>query len=96
MKRHPFDVTSLISGLVFAIVAGVYLVAAANGQYIDGRWLLPLALIGLGIAGVAGAIAAAARQQRSSRPVVESVATDDDPEQGTDQADRVLGHEGRR
>jgi uncharacterized integral membrane protein len=68
MKRHPFDVTSLISGLVFVIVAAVYLVAAANHQYIDGRWLLPLALIGLGVAGVAGAIAAATRQRAASPP----------------------------
>jgi hypothetical protein len=68
MRRHPFDITSLISGLVFAIVAIVYLVGAANDQYIDGRWLLPLALIGLGVAGVAGAITAAARQRRPIRP----------------------------
>jgi len=66
MKTHEFDATSLISGIVFAVVAGVYLAGAATGTHVDVRWLLPLTLIGLGIAGVAGAVTSAARQQRST------------------------------
>lgn len=65
MRSHPFDAMSLISGIVFAVVAGVYLTGAATGHHVDGHWLLPLALIGLGIAGVAGAVTSAARQQRT-------------------------------
>jgi len=33
---------------------------------VDIRWLLPLALIGLGVAGVAGAVPTATRQQRAA------------------------------
>ena len=65
MRSHPFDAMSLISGIVFAVVAGVYLTGSATGHHVDGRWLLPLALIGLGVAGVAGAVTSAARQQRA-------------------------------
>ncbi len=68
MKPHRFDATSLISGLVFGLVATVYLIGEATGSYVDGRWLLPLALIGLGVAGVVGAVTTAARQRPATAP----------------------------
>ena len=82
MKPHRFDATSLISGLVFGLVAAVYLVGEATGNYVDGRWLLPLALIGLGVAGVVGAVTTAARQRPAAvpapaAPVEEDVTADD-------------------
>jgi len=59
-----------VAGLVFAAVAAVYLIEAHSNVDIDGRWVLPLALIGLGLGGVLGALSTAARQRReSSNPV---------------------------
>ena len=56
MKRHPFDLTSFIFGAVFGGAAAIYLLADQLAWDIDGRWILPLALITLGIAGIAGAV----------------------------------------
>ena len=56
MKRHPFDLTSFIFGAVFGGAATIYLLADQLTWDIDGRWILPLALITLGIAGIAGAV----------------------------------------
>ena len=61
MNRHHVDATSLISGLVLAGVALVYLVAENTTLDIDVRWALPLALIGLGVGGVVGAVTSARR-----------------------------------
>lgn len=47
MAERRFDPVSLVLGLVFA-VAG--LIATTGGSIVDdGAWLLPVALIGLGI-----------------------------------------------
>ncbi|MEO8106360.1 MAG: hypothetical protein ABI720_03495 [Actinomycetes bacterium] len=56
MKRHPFDLTSFIFGAVFGGAAAAYLLAEQLAWDIDGRWVLPVALIALGIAGIAGAL----------------------------------------
>ena len=64
MSRHPFDPVSFVAGLVFVAVAVGYLFEAHSNIDVDGRWVLPLALIGLGIGGVMGALSTAARQRR--------------------------------
>ncbi len=56
MKRHPFDLTSFIFGAVFGGAAAVYILADQLAWEIDGRWVLPVALILLGVAGIAGAV----------------------------------------
>ncbi len=56
MKRHPFDLTSFIFGAVFGGAAAAYLLADQFTWDVDGRWVLPIALIVLGIAGIAGAV----------------------------------------
>ena len=61
MRRHDLDLVSLITGVVFALVAAAHLVAAATGDDLDPLWLAPILLIGLGVAGLAGAL-------RSGRP----------------------------
>jgi len=70
MNRHQVDATSLISGLVFAGVALVYLVAENSTLEVDVRWALPLALIGLGIGGVVGAITSARRANEDDDELV--------------------------
>ncbi len=56
MKRHPFDLTSFIFGAIFGGAAAVYLLADQLAWDVNGRWVLPVALILLGIAGIAGAV----------------------------------------
>ena len=56
MKRHPFDLTSFIFGAIFGGAAAVYLVADQLSWDVNGRWVLPVALIALGVAGIAGAV----------------------------------------
>jgi hypothetical protein len=81
MKRHPFDLTSFIFGAVFGGAAAAYLLADQLAWDIDGRWVLPVALIALGIAGIAGAVGGL----RSSSPAAdESEATSDEDELAPD------------
>jgi len=69
MKRHELDWVSLIAGAVFLLVAVTHLVGAASGDDPDLRWLLPTMLVGIGLAGLTGAL-------RSSRPRPVPVAAD--------------------
>ena len=69
MKRHELDWVSLIAGAVFLLVAVTHLVGAASGDDPDLRWLLPTMLVGIGLAGLTGAL-------RSSRPRPAPVAAD--------------------
>ena len=67
MRRHAFDPASFILGLVLTGVAVAYLVAEAQDRTVDGAWVLPLALIGLGVAAVAAGLNRALR--RPPQPV---------------------------
>ncbi|MGH9212417.1 MAG: hypothetical protein ACRD2C_17325 [Acidimicrobiales bacterium] len=59
MDRHPFDPVSLVLGLVLAIAGTI---AVSGGSIVeDGRWLLPVGLIGLGLALVVQARASGKR-----------------------------------
>ncbi len=64
MRRHPLDVFSLLSGLVVVAFAAVFLVGQYTTIEVDGRLVVPLLLVGLGAAGLAGALVA---QRRSDR-----------------------------
>lgn len=56
MKRHELDVVSLVSGVVFLLVSVGYLVEAGTEHDVDLGWLIPLALVLLGVAGLASAV----------------------------------------
>ncbi|MFJ6214423.1 hypothetical protein ACIQGZ_13975 [Streptomyces sp. NPDC092296] len=64
MKRHEVDVFSLIAGLTFSAIAVVYLIASLNNRSVNGHIVIPVALISLGTAGLAGAVARMARRNR--------------------------------
>lgn len=68
MRRHDLDWISLIAGLVFAALAVTYLVASIADVSLDGRFVWPAVFIALGAAGVATAITAAAREEKSFAP----------------------------
>ena len=61
MKRHDTDWTSLIAGLTFCVIAVAYLSGEVSGRLLEPRWVIPLLLIGLGAAGVAGTVVRARR-----------------------------------
>ena len=56
MSRHDTDITALVAGLVFVGIALAYLLDIRPDIDVDGRWVLPLALIGLGAAGLAASL----------------------------------------
>lgn len=72
MRRHPFDAASFVLGLVVAGAAVVYLVAEVTDRPVDGSWVLPVALIGLGLAAVVAGISRAVRRE----PDVDPASTD--------------------
>jgi hypothetical protein len=69
VRRHPLDVFSLLSGMLILGFAVAYLVGAATEYRLDARLAVPLLLVGLGAAGLAGALFA---QRRSDRAVDDS------------------------
>ena len=66
MRRHSLDLFSLLSGLLVIGFAIAYFVGAFTEYRLDARLAFPLLLVGLGIAGLAGALAA---QRRADRQV---------------------------
>jgi hypothetical protein len=58
---------SFLSGLTFGAIAVAYLLATQQSRDIDGRWVLPGALIALGIAGIAGAVSSLRRAEAQNR-----------------------------
>lgn len=56
MKPHSLDLVSLVSGAVLLLVAVLFLVGAATDVSVDSGWVVPVALIAVGAAGLAGAL----------------------------------------
>ena len=63
MSRHELDVTSLMFGLVFAVLGGSFLVAEANDADVDLTWLLSATLLAVGAVAVTVGVARAVRQR---------------------------------
>ena len=80
MRRHELDIASLVGGLVFAGIAVAYLIGAATSVRIDAGWVLPIGLVGLGVAGLGGTLRAGLRG--NERP-----AADDDDEAEAEHAE---------
>jgi hypothetical protein len=64
VRKHPLDLFSLLAGLLVAGFAIAYLVGAYTDIRMDARLVLPLVLVGLGLAGLAGAMSAQRRADR--------------------------------
>lgn len=69
MRKHPLDVFSLLSGLVVMAFAAAFIVGQYTTIQVDARIVGPLLLVGLGLAGLAGALVA---QRRSDRRLAAS------------------------
>jgi hypothetical protein len=61
MKRHEPDWTSLIAGVTFCAIALAYLGGEITHRSLELRWVVPMLLIGLGVAGLAGTLVRAHR-----------------------------------
>ncbi len=70
MRRHELDVFSLVTGLVFVAVAAGHLLDESSQLDFDGRWVLPLVMVAIGVAGLAGLV-----RGREARPA-EATAAD--------------------
>jgi len=77
MKRHETDWTSLIGGVTFCAIAAAYLGSEITNRTLELRWVVPILLIGLGVAGLAGTLV---RARRLSTPAsVSGPAVESDP-----------------
>jgi hypothetical protein len=56
MRRHELDLTSLVAGVVFVAIAVAYLVGEYTNLDVSAGWVLPLGLVGLGVAGLTGTL----------------------------------------
>lgn len=56
MKRHAPDWTSFIAGITFCGIAIAYLLSELDDRSLQIRWIVPVVLIGLGVAGLAGTL----------------------------------------
>ena len=65
MRRHDLDWVSLIAGAVFLVFAVIYTVASLTDVSIDGRFVWPVVFVALGAAGVATAITATKREEKT-------------------------------
>lgn len=66
MKRHDLDVVSLVAGLLFAGLALAYGIGAYTDLRLDPRYVFPLVVIGLGLAGLAAAVTAQRRSDAAT------------------------------
>ena len=54
MRRHPFDAVSAIAGLITIAFGLAFGLTDFHGFSFDIRWVVPLALMGAGLLGMAG------------------------------------------
>ena len=52
VRRHELDVFSLVTGLVFVAVAAGHLLDESSQLDFDGRWVVPLVMVAIGVAGL--------------------------------------------
>lgn len=85
MKRHEPDWTSLIAGVTFCAIAVAYLGGEVTHRSLELRWVVPMLLIGLGIAGLAGTLVRAHRMSdiagtpMAATPTDSADQSDDEP-----------------
>ena len=56
MRKHEFDVTAFVWGVLFLTTAGLVFSSEFGGPEFDLKWLLPAGLVAVGIGGIANAV----------------------------------------
>ena len=64
MRRHDLDLAALVVGVVFLAVGLTYAAASLTDENVRANIVVPAAVVGLGLAGMAAAIRAAVRAAR--------------------------------
>ncbi|NHC43965.1 hypothetical protein [Motilibacter aurantiacus] len=64
MRRHDLDLAALVMGVVFLAVGVTYAAASLTDEEVRANVVVPAAIVGLGLAGIAAAIRAAVRAIR--------------------------------
>jgi len=82
MRRHELDPISLVTGLVFVAIAVAYLIGQYTNADVSAGWVLPLGLIGLGLAGLTGSLRRGLRSGRVDQPVPPAEAEPAQPNDG--------------
>jgi len=78
MKRHETDWSSLIAGVTFCVIAVAYLGGEITHRSLELRWIVPLLLIGLGLAGLAGTLVRARRMSDAGGPTAATPTNSED------------------
>jgi hypothetical protein len=73
VRKHPFDLLSFFAGLLFTGLAVAYIVGAYTEIRLDARLVLPMVLVGLGLAGLAASLIA---QHRSDNALADEALAD--------------------
>lgn len=68
MLRRDVNPVPLVAGLLLAGLALAYLVGAWTDLRLDGRWAFPLALVALGVAGLAASVRGLRNGRRDELP----------------------------
>jgi hypothetical protein len=63
VRRHDLDLVSLMSGLVFLVLGGGWALDEAADLDLTPLWAVPVALVGVGLVGLAGAVNAMRRRR---------------------------------
>lgn len=87
MKRHEPDWTSLIAGVTFCAIAVAYLGGEVTHRSLELRWVVPMLLIGLGVAGLAGTLVRAHRMSDTAGTAMAGTPTAATPTDSADQSD---------
>ena len=66
LRRHARDSVSLVLGVLVLAVAGAFLVGDTTDLRLDGRWVAPVLLLGLGAAGLLASLRS--RPDEADRP----------------------------
>lgn len=61
MKRHTFDITAFVWGVLFLVIAAAVAANEFSGAEIKLQWILPAGLVTAGVAGIANAVRHARR-----------------------------------
>lgn len=66
-RRHGFDPSALLTGLVLIALAAAFLLAASDAWHLPRRWSLPLGAGGLALAAIGALAGRAVRGQGRGR-----------------------------
>jgi len=64
VRKHPFDLYSLVAGGLFTVLAVLYLVASLNDFEVNRQVVIPAVFIVLGAGSLGGALVAMTRRGR--------------------------------